>query len=89
MISIGDYAQISGNTGAAGLAAQLQSTAEALLPKFDTGYWSLYSLGGDESPLSYHDYVVTLLVSSRTARATRPGATSRRSSSRTRRRRRS
>ena len=61
VISIGDYAQISGNTGAGGLAAQLQATAEALLPRFDTGYWSLYSLGGNESSLSYQDYVVTLL----------------------------
>jgi D-glucuronyl C5-epimerase C-terminus len=60
-ISIGDYAQISGNTGAAGLAAQLLASAEALLPRFDTGYWSLYSLGGNESPFSYHDYVVQLL----------------------------
>ena len=32
-----------------------------LLPKFDTGYWSLYSLHGDESPLDYHDYVIGLL----------------------------
>jgi len=61
VISIGDYAQISQNTGAAGLAAQLQAAAAALLPKFDTGYWSLYSLDGKESPLSYHDYVVSLL----------------------------
>ncbi len=61
VISIGDYAQISGSTGAAGLAAQLQATAEALLPKFDTGYWSLYSLNGKEAPLGYHDYVVSLL----------------------------
>ncbi len=61
VISIGDYAQISGNTGAAGLAAEMQAAAEALLPKFDTGYWSLYSLAGKESPLSYHDYVVSLL----------------------------
>ena len=61
VISVGDYAQISGNTGAAGLAAQLQATAEALLPQFDTGFWSLYSLGGGEAPLSYHDYVVQLL----------------------------
>jgi hypothetical protein len=60
-ISIGDYAQISGDTGAAGLAAQLQASAEAMLPKFDTGYWSLYSLGGKESSFGYHDYVVTLL----------------------------
>lgn len=60
-ISIGDYAQISGSTGAAGLAAQLLASAATLLPKFDTGYWSLYSLGGEESPLGYHDYVVQLL----------------------------
>jgi D-glucuronyl C5-epimerase-like protein len=61
IISIDDYADISGNTGAAGLAAQLRATAETLLPQFDTGYWSLYSLNGKESPFSYHDYVVTLL----------------------------
>ena len=60
--SNGSNAQITGNTGAAGLAAQLQATAAALLPKFDTGYWSLYSLGGHESPLSYQDFVITLLV---------------------------
>jgi hypothetical protein len=61
VISIQDYAQISGNTSAAGLAAQLQSAAETLLPRFDTGYWSLYSLNGKEAPFGYHDYVVTLL----------------------------
>jgi D-glucuronyl C5-epimerase-like protein len=61
ILSIGDYAEISGNTGAAGLAAQLRASAEALLPRFDTGYWSLYSLNGKEAPFSYHDYVVTLL----------------------------
>ena len=61
IVSLQDYAQITNDTNAAGLAAQLQSTAEALLPQFDTGYWSLYSLKGKEAPLSYHDYVVTLL----------------------------
>jgi D-glucuronyl C5-epimerase-like protein len=72
VISIGDYAQISENTGAAGLAAQLQATAEKLLPQFDTGYWSLYSLKGGEAPLSYHDYVVQLLrrLAARTGDAT-------------------
>jgi len=72
VISIGDYAQISQNTGAAGLAAQLQATAETLLPQFDTGYWSLYSLKGSEAPLSYHDYVVQLLrrLAARTADTT-------------------
>jgi len=61
ILSIDDYADISGNTGAAGLAAQLKASAETLLPQFDTGYWSLYSLNGSEAPFSYHDYVVTLL----------------------------
>jgi hypothetical protein len=61
VISIDDYADISGNVSAAGLAAQLLAAAETLLPQFDTGYWSLYSLNGREAPLTYHDYVVTLL----------------------------
>src|SRR5205807_7786064 len=30
-------------------------------PRFDTGYWAVYSLGGGESPLDYHLYVVSLL----------------------------
>ena len=61
VLSIGDYARLSGNSGAAGLAAQLRRSAETLLPRFDTGYWSLYSLRGTESRLDYHDYVITLL----------------------------
>ena len=60
-ISVGDYATATGDPDAAGLAAGLQASAEALLPRFDTGYWSLYSLGGPESPLEYHTYVVSLL----------------------------
>ena len=60
-ISIGDYATATGDPDAAALAAGLQSSAEALLPRFDTGYWSLYQLGGGESPLDYHVYVVSLL----------------------------
>jgi hypothetical protein len=60
-ISIGDYATISGNTAAAAMATRMTDAARTLLPKFDTGYWSLYSLRGDESPLDYHDYVIDLL----------------------------
>ena len=60
-LSIGDYGTISGNTSAAALAARLTSAARALLPRFDTGYWSLYSLRGDESPLDYHEFVIGLL----------------------------
>jgi hypothetical protein len=60
-LSIGDYATISGSAAASGLAARMTDAARRLLPRFDTGYWSLYSLRGDESPLDYHDYVIGLL----------------------------
>ncbi|HEX6700352.1 MAG TPA: D-glucuronyl C5-epimerase family protein [Gaiellaceae bacterium] len=60
-ISLADYATATGDADAAALAAALQSSAEALLPRFDTGYWSLYQLGGGESPLEYHVFVVSLL----------------------------
>jgi hypothetical protein len=60
-LSVGDYAAASGNSAAAAMATRLTAAARALLPKFDTGYWSLYSLKGDESPLDYHDYVIGLL----------------------------
>ncbi len=61
VLSIGDYAAIAGDPAADALAARLTDSARALLPRFDTGYWSLYSLKGDESSLDYHDYVVALL----------------------------
>ncbi|HEX6491313.1 MAG TPA: D-glucuronyl C5-epimerase family protein [Gaiellaceae bacterium] len=60
--SLLDYAAASGDTAAASLAAQLESATDGLLPRFDTGYWSLYSLGGPEAPLDYHQFVVRLLA---------------------------
>ena len=60
-LSVGDYAAIVGDPAADSFAARLIGAARALLPRFDTGYWSLYSLKGDESPLDYHDYVIALL----------------------------
>jgi len=60
-LSIGDYAAIAGDSAADALATRLTDAARELLPRFDTGYWSLYSLRGDESPLDYHDYVIALL----------------------------
>jgi hypothetical protein len=60
-ISVGDYATISGDARAAATAERMTAAARTLLPRFDTGYWSLYSLKGDESPLGYHDYVISLL----------------------------
>jgi hypothetical protein len=60
--SLQDYATEAGDAGATVLANQLQSAAIGLLPRFDTGAWSLYALGGAEAPLEYHRYVVRLLT---------------------------
>jgi hypothetical protein len=61
VLSLQEYAQTGGVQDAANLAASLQNTAAKLLPSFDTGFWSLYSLKGGESSLGYHDYVISLL----------------------------
>jgi D-glucuronyl C5-epimerase C-terminus len=61
ILSLQDYAQISGVQDAANLASALQNAAAKLLPAFDTGFWSLYSLKGGESTLGYQDYVISLL----------------------------
>jgi hypothetical protein len=60
-LSLGDYAELTGDADAEAFAARLITSAQVLLPSFDTGYWSLYSLHGDDSPLHYHDYVIALL----------------------------
>jgi hypothetical protein len=72
IVSLQDYATQTGDAAAASLASRLQSSTEALLPRFDTGYWSLYSVDGDEAPLDYHKYVVRLLtmLAKRTGSAT-------------------
>ena len=62
IVSLQDYATQTGDQAAANLAARLLAAAAGLLPRFDTGYWSLYSLGGPEAPLEYHQYVVRLLT---------------------------
>jgi hypothetical protein len=59
-LSIAGYARRTGDAGAERFAARLRASSARLLPSFDTGYWSLYS-PGNESPLSYHRYVVDLL----------------------------
>src|SRR2546421_2011499 len=61
ILSLQDYATQTGDQAATNLASQLQTATVGLLPRFDTGYWSLYSLGGAEAPLDYHQYVVRLL----------------------------
>jgi hypothetical protein len=59
-ISLSAYAELTGDTAASAYAARLLATAKTMLPRFDTGHWSRYSLGVD-STLDYHDYVIELL----------------------------
>jgi D-glucuronyl C5-epimerase C-terminus len=60
IVSLQDYAKATGDGGAGALADRMLGTAETLLPRFDTGYWSLYELGGQEAPLEYERYVAEL-----------------------------
>jgi hypothetical protein len=62
VLSLADYAQLNQDPGAAQLSGRLLQTADALFDSFDTGAWSLYSLGGAESPLNYHVFDVNLLA---------------------------
>ena len=60
-ISLADYGRLNQDDAATELADQLLGTAGTLFPRFDTGAWSLYALGGAEAPLNYHVYVAGLL----------------------------
>jgi D-glucuronyl C5-epimerase-like protein len=61
VISLESYAGAAEDDDAASLASRMQRSAAAALPRFDTGYWSYYSLPHEPSPLDYHEYVVQLL----------------------------
>ncbi len=60
-LSVAEYGRIASNAEATDLADRLRTSARTLFPRFDTGFWSRYSVGGAESSLHYHDYVVDLL----------------------------
>lgn len=62
VVSLRDYATATQDTAAATLATHMQNAAAAMLPRFDTGYWTYYSLAHDPSPLDYQQYVVQLLA---------------------------
>ena len=61
-ISLEDYATASGDAQASALASRMQNAAAATIARFDTGYWSYYSLPNEPSPPDYHRYVVQLLT---------------------------
>lgn len=60
-IALRDYADIAQDAAAGTLADAMTSAVQTMLPQFDTGYWTLYSLGGAEETRDYHDYVIFLL----------------------------
>jgi D-glucuronyl C5-epimerase C-terminus len=61
VVSLEDYALALEDPYGQEVAGQLRASAAALLPKFDTGAWTLYALGANESTLDYQRYVVSLL----------------------------
>lgn len=60
LIGLYDYAQISGDAEAGQLFAAGNAEALAEVPHFDTGAWSLYQ-PGQEDTLSYHELVTGFL----------------------------
>ncbi len=61
VISLAEYARAASNPSAARLAASLRGAAAKALGRFDSGYWTYYSLAHDPSPIDYQEYVVQLL----------------------------
>jgi hypothetical protein len=61
LVSLGEYVRISGDPAATATLGRMNTAARTLLPQFDTGCWSLYSLGGSPASLHYHTYHVELL----------------------------
>jgi hypothetical protein len=61
VLSLETYAKASGDSEAATLASQMEQASAASVSRFDTGYWTYYSLGGGPTPLSYQKFIVQLL----------------------------
>ena len=61
IVSLAEYARITKDTEAQRYVERLSTAARTLLPEFDTGCWSRFSLGGSPASDSYHRYHVNLL----------------------------
>jgi D-glucuronyl C5-epimerase C-terminus/Putative peptidoglycan binding domain len=61
LVSLRRYVDTTGDLEARALAGELETASRALLPRFDAGCWSLYSLGGGTASPHYHRYHVALL----------------------------
>jgi hypothetical protein len=62
ILSLLEYAVTSGDEEASALAEQLNASAQALFPRFDTGDWSRYQLGGAYATSEYQTFVTDLLA---------------------------
>jgi hypothetical protein len=62
VLSLLQYAADSGDPDVAALAQRLNASAQAMLPRFDTGDWSLYELGGAYATKGYELFVTQLLA---------------------------
>ncbi|MGI8713562.1 MAG: D-glucuronyl C5-epimerase family protein [Solirubrobacteraceae bacterium] len=60
LIGLYDYGQVSGNVTAQQLFDQGNAEAQAEVPQFDTGAWSLYQPGVEDT-LDYHELVTGFL----------------------------
>ena len=61
IVALREYAELTGNEEAGAYVAGLSETTKSVLDEFDTGCWSLYSLGGKAASSMYHTYHVHLL----------------------------
>jgi hypothetical protein len=61
LLSLRDYANTMADGEAAALASAMEHAAAADIRRFDTGYWTYYSLPRTPAPLDYQKYVVHLL----------------------------
>jgi peptidoglycan hydrolase-like protein with peptidoglycan-binding domain len=61
IVSLTEYVALTHDQGAQSEVERLTAATRTLLPRFDTGCWSVYSLGGLKASTVYHRYHVWLL----------------------------
>ena len=61
IVSLLEYVELTDDAGARALTERMLAATRDLLPQFDTGCWSLYSLDGWDASPAYHSYHVKLL----------------------------
>jgi hypothetical protein len=62
VLSLRSYGTVAADPEAQAYADRMLAAAQALFPRFDTGDWSLYELGGRYAKTSYQEFVTDLLA---------------------------